>query len=263
MRNSVLLLLTFILVSCASIPEELELSALVAEDKLERLLEEVDNFMSMPVSSPNGKLKTVKNYISTSDFYYLINDSFQYNVITDTNQDTVMITLLYLSGEQVLTKHSLSYQNGEAYRWSTFEYIYNSKGQLDEIYSSNSNMQRALLGKYKYDSKNLLVEIEYPYENGAELHMYEYDESNRIVSEWKSVRGQENNKIDYLVFRYDDGLLVAKESGVRGIISDERQDAFQYFYDPQGKLIFSKEFDPYFGFQEKENLEYFYYEENN
>lgn len=263
MKYTFLFLLSYMTVSCTSLNEDGKPTALTAEEELARLLDEVVSFKSMPISSTTGKLKKVKNSISTRDLYYPVDESFQYSVITDSNQDTAMITLVYLSGEKILSSHSISYQDGAAYRWATFEYLYNSENLLNEIYTSNSTKERALLGKYHYDSQSLLVEIAYPYENGEELQVYEYNESGRISSEWKSARGQEDNKIDYLVYRYDNGLLVAKESGIRGTISDQREDAFKYFYNSQGKLILTIEFDPYFGFQQKDKSEYFYYGENN
>ena len=263
MKNSVILFIGLILGAC-SVSEDPDLEPSTDnESRLQELLVEADRIMSLPTSSPDGRLKMVKNSISTSDIYYPTDESFSYSVLKDANLDTVGITLSYFNDEQVQTRHSISFENGAAYKWSTFEYVYTPESLLDEIYSSNSNMQRRLLGKYHYDSQNLLIKIEYPYENGAELLIYENDEFNRIANEWKTVKGQDNHILDYLVYRYDGELLVAKESGTNGSNSDEREDAFQYFYDSQGKLIMAKEFDPYFGFQQKEKLEYFYYGEDN
>lgn len=263
MKYIVILFIGLILGAC-SVSEDPDMEPSTdVERRLQELLVEADRIMSLPTSSPEGRLKMVKNSISTSDIYYPTDESFSYSVLKDANLDTVGIILSHFNDEQVKTRHSISFENGEAYRWSTYEYVYTSESLLDEIYSSNSNMQRRLLGKYHYDSQNLLIKIEYPYETGVELQLYEYDEFNRIAREWKTAKGQENHKIDYLVYRYDEELLAAKESGTNGSISDEREDAFQYFYDSQGKLIMAKEFDPYLGFQQKEKLEYFYYGEDN
>ncbi|NHE59237.1 hypothetical protein [Cyclobacterium plantarum] len=49
------------------------------------------------------------------------------------------------------------------------------------------------------------------------------------------------------------------ETGKSAIDSEERRDAFQYFYDSAGKMIRQKEFDPYFGFQQITTTEYFYH----
>jgi hypothetical protein len=49
------------------------------------------------------------------------------------------------------------------------------------------------------------------------------------------------------------------ESGIRGTITEDRQDAYQFFYDENRLLTKQKEFDPYFGFQEKSWSEYFYH----
>lgn len=260
MKIKLLLILSLILTACASIPEDQDPQIDQSpEEILQSLINEAERVLSLPTNSSNGKLKMVKNSISTRHIYYPTNEDLFYSVQMDEKLDTAMIIVTYLNDNQVQIVNSLSYENGKAYRWSSFEYIYNSEDRLDEIYSSNSTKPKALLAKYHYDSKNHLVEIEYPYESGAELLVYKYDEFNRIANEWKSARGQENHQIDFLVYRYNNGLLVAKESGIRGTITDDRQDAFQYFYDPQGKLVQSKEYDPYFGFQKKETVEYFYY----
>ncbi len=105
----------------------------------------------------------------------------------------------------------------------------------------------------------MLAQIEYPNETGAALEVYEYDPLGRISKEWKSALGQEEFKIDYLIYRYKDDLLEAKESGERGSLLGDRVDAFQYFYDAQGRILIQKEFDQYFGFQQKSWSEYFYH----
>lgn len=230
---------------------------------LEEKLEEV---MVMPMDIPSGKLSRVVVYggdsekvYGTREIYYPAIGNISLHVIRDQNQDTVGIGLNYFRGEVLETSHFFNYENGKPVWWSTKEHEYLSGNRIDKIFHTSAVKERSLLAQYVYNSQNLLTQIEYPFVNGVELQVYEYDSLGRISREWKSATGQEEYKIDYLVYRYSEGLLVAKESGIRGIIGEDRQDAFQYFYDEQGRVIMQKEFDPYFGFQQKGRSEFFYH----
>lgn len=230
---------------------------------LEEKLKEV---MNMPRDFPPGKLSNVVVYggdseqvHDTREIYYPAIGNVSVHVIRDRNQDTVGIGLNYFRDELLETSHSFNFENGKPIWWSTKEYQYLSGNRVDKIFSTSANKERSLLAQYVYNSQNLLTQIEYPFVNGVELHVYEYDSLGRISVEWKSAKGQEKNKIDYLIYRYSEGLLAAKESGIRGIIGEDRQDAFQYFHDAQGRVIMQKEFDPYFGFQQKSRSEFFYH----
>ncbi len=228
------------------------------EDKLAEV-------MKMPMSIPSGKLSRVVEYggdsekiYGTKEIYYPAIGNISLHVSKNQYQDTVGIRLNYFKGEQVEISHFFPFQGEKAVWHSTRENILNSENLMDKIFFTTSTKERSLFAQYHYNSQKQLTHIEYPNETAAALEVFEYDESGRISREWKSVTGQEEYKIDYLVFRYSEGLLVAKESGIRGIIGEDRQDAYQYFYDEQGRLIMQKEFDPYFGFQQKGRLEYFY-----
>lgn len=230
------------------------------------LEDELKEVLAMPLVSPSGKLSKVVTYGGNSDkvygsieIYYPAIGNISVHIQQDQNQDTLGITLNYFSGEQLETSHFFQYQEGKANWFSSREIQLTSENLLDKIFLTSENRERSLLAQYHYNSQNQLVQVEYPNENGAALEVYEYDEFGRISKEWKSAMGQEEFKIDYLVYRYNDDLLVAKESGIRGTITDEREDAFQYFYDSEGKLIIQKEYDPYFGFQQKSRTEYFYH----
>lgn len=231
------------------------------------LEEELKKLMAMPFILPEGKLRNVVVYggdsekiHTTREIYYPSIGNTTLHVIRDQYQDTVGIGLNYFSGEVLGTSHFFNYENGKPVWWSTKEYQYISGNFVDKIFSTTANMERNLLAQYHYNSQKQLTHIEYPYLNGAELAVFEYDEFGKTSKEWKSAKGQEEFKVDYLVYRYSEGLLVAKESGIRGIIGDDRQDAFQYFHDEQGRVISQKEFDPYFGFQQKSWSELFYHE---
>lgn len=234
-----------------------------SQDSLPLTLEEkLKEVMNMPRDFTPGKLSNVVVYggdsekvHATREIYYPAIGNISVHVIRDQNQDTVGIGLNYFRGEVLETSHFFNYENGESVWWSTKEYQYLSGNLVDKIFSTSANKERSLLAQYRYNSLNLLTHIEY----GTELAVYEYDSLRRTSREWKTALGQEESKIDYLVYRYSEGLLVAKESGIRGIINGDRQDAFQFFHDAQGRVIMQKEFDPYFGFQQKSWSELFYH----
>ncbi|UZD22117.1 hypothetical protein PBT90_01440 [Algoriphagus halophytocola] len=230
------------------------------------LEEELNQVLVMPMNQPKGTLNKTIVYIGDSDqvdisreMLYPEIGNITLIILRDKNQDTVGIGLNYFSGDNLETSHFFNYENGKPIWQSTKEYEYLSGNRIDKIFHSSINMERSLQAQYRYNSQNLLSQIEYPFENGVELMIYEYDSLGNIIREWKSAAGQEEFKIDYLVYRYHDSLLVAKESGVRGTISESRQDAFQYFYDENGRIVENKAFDPYFGFQQISRTEYFYY----
>lgn len=245
------------LVSC-EIAESPDSLPPTLEDKLAEV-------MKMPMGIPSGKLSRVVMYGGDSekiygirDIYYPAIGNISIHVSRNQDQDTVGISLNYLKGEQVEISHFFPFQEGKAVWHSTRENLLNSENLIDKIFFTTSTKERSFFAQYHYNSQKQLTHIEYPNETGAALEVFEYDESGRISREWKSSKGQEEYKIDYLVFRYSEGLLVAKESGILGSIGEDRQDAFQYYYDEQGRKIMQKEFDPYFGFQQKSRSEFFY-----
>lgn len=258
MRMKTLLFFAILgLVSC-EITENPDSLPPTLEDKLAEV-------MKMPMGIPSGKLSRVVEYGGDSDkiygtreIYYPAIGNISLHVSRNQYQDTVGISLNYLKGEQEEISHFFPFQEGKAVWHSTRENLLNFENLIDKIFFTTAAKERTFFAQYHYNSQNQLTHIEYPNETAAALEVFEYDESGRISREWKTAIGQEEYKIDYLVYRYKEGLLVAKESGIRGIIGEDRQDAFQYFYDEQGRLIMLKEFDPYFGFQQKGRLEYFY-----
>jgi hypothetical protein len=230
------------------------------------LEEELNQVLVLPMVQAEGRLKKIIVYGGDSDQVDIAREilypgigNITLEILRNKNQDTVGIGLNYFKDNNLETSHFFNYQKGKPIWWSTKEYEYLSGNRLDKIFHKSAFKERSLLAQYRYNSKNLLIQIEYPFVNGVELMVYEYDSLGRINREWKSAAGQEEFKIDYLVYRYTNGLLEAKESGTRGIISEERQDAFQYFYDQKGRIIKQKEFDPFFGFQQKSWAEFFYF----
>jgi hypothetical protein len=231
------------------------------------LEEELSQVLALPTNQPEGKLSRVIVYGGNSEqvdisreIRYPALGNITLEILKDKNQDTVGIGLNYFSGTNLETSHFFNYENGKPVWWSTKEYEYLSGNRIDKIFHTSAVKERSLLAQYRYNSQNLLSQIEYPFVNGVELMVYEYDSLGRISREWKSGAGQEDFKMDYLVYRYNTkSLLEAKESGIRGIISENRQDAFQYFYNEKGRIIKQKEFDPYFGFQQKSWAEFFYF----
>lgn len=233
---------------------------------LNELEQELSEVLKMPLQNPSGKLSRVVVYGGNSErvdtdreIRYPANGNITLEIIRNRNQDTVGIGLNYFKGNNPETSHFFNYENGKPVWWSTKEYEYLSGNRIDKIFHTSAVKERSLLAQYRYNSQNLLSQIEYPFVSGVELMVYEYDSLGRINLEWKSAAGQEEFKIDFLVYRYINGLLEAKESGIRGIIGEDRQDAFQYFYDERGRVILHKEFDPYFGFQQKSWAEFFYH----
>lgn len=230
------------------------------------LEEELNQVLALPINQPEGKLNRIIVYGGNSEQVDISREilypglgNITLEILKDKNQDTVGIGLNYFSGTNLETSHFFNYENGKPVWWSTKEYEYLSGNRIDKIFHTSAIKEGSLLAQYRYNSENLLTQIEYPFVNGVELMVYEYDSQDRISREWKSAEGQEEFKIDYLVYRYSEGLLVAKESGIRGTISEDRQDTFQYFYNEKGRIIKQKEFDPYFGFQQKSWAEFFYF----
>jgi hypothetical protein len=256
--KAIFFFLLLALVSC-EITEDQEFLPSTMEDKLKEV-------MSSPIILPESKLKKVVVYggnstiiHSSREILYPAIGNVSFHVIYDFEGDTIGIGLNYFREELIETSHFFNYENGKPVWWSTREYQYLPDDRLDKIFHFSSNKERSLLAQYVYNSQNLLSQIEYPSETGAGLEVYEYDEFGRISKQWKSAEGQEEFKIDYLVYRYNQDLLVAMESGIRGTITEDRQDAYQFFYDENRILTKQKEFDPYFGFQQKSWSEYFYY----
>jgi hypothetical protein len=229
---------------------------------LPTLEEKLKEVMNMPRDFSPGNLKSIVVYggdsekiQNTREIYYPFVGNISFHVLRNQDQDTVSVSLNYFEGEILKISHLFNYEIGKFVWWSTREYEYISENRIDNIFQTTENMEKRLLAQYVYNSENLLSQIVY----GTELAVFEYDSVGRISREWKTSLDQKDSKIDYLVYRYVNGLLVGKESGIRGIISEDRKDAFQYFHDAQERIIMQKEFDPYFGFQQKSWSEFFYH----
>ncbi|WBL43014.1 hypothetical protein PBT90_20005 [Algoriphagus halophytocola] len=260
MKNSSFFLVLVIIFLGCNITEEGESVPNDLEIELQELLKK-------PTSSPEGELFKVLTYggdsdmiFSTRERIYPVVGDIIVDIIKEQNEDTTGIGVNYFENGKIQFSHFFDFLNHQAIWQSTREYMYDSKGLLKELFIETASQPHRLLANYRYDSLDRLVMIEYPIENGAELQVYTYDESNRITSEWKSVVGQEDYKIDFLVYEYSSSnLLTAKKSGERGNLEGNFKDAFRYFYDQSKKLSSEEEFDPYFGFQQVRRTEYYYY----
>jgi hypothetical protein len=261
MKNLPLICLLLIFFQSCSITENADLSSLTLEEELRQI-------MSQPLDFPSGKLSQVVVYggnsesvFSTREIYYPNSGNITYHVVRDQKQDTVAIGLNYFSvDDRVETSVNFTYINNKPIWQSTREFNYNSEKLLEKIFITTSTESRRLLSNHQYDTQNKLIQIEYPFANGVEMEVFEYDDQGRIYSSWKTVKGQEEARMDYMVYRYTNGFLEAKESNGLGQNSTEWKDAFQYFYDTKGRLILQNEFDPYFGFQQKGRSEFFYHD---
>ncbi len=197
--------------------------------------------------------------LSTRERIYPSVGDITIDIIKDQSEDTIGIGLNYFENSKIQFSHFFDFLNHQAIWRSTREYIYDSEGLLKNQFIESANQSRSLLANYKYDSLDRLVMIEYPAENGAELQMYTYDKTNRVASEWKSALGQEDHKVDFLIYEYSSDLLTAKKSAERDNLEMDFKDAIRYFYNESKKLSSQEEFDPYFGFQQKSWTEFFYF----
>jgi len=243
--------------SCESV-EETDPLKLSLEAELQELFE-------LPRLEPVGELSKVVVYggdsdeiFSTRDILYPSIGNVSIHVIKDKFEDTSSVGLNFFLNGEIKTSHSFDYVNHEPKWQSTREYEYDSDGRLVKQFVTTANQSQYLLANYMYDLQDRLLTIEFP-SGGGELQMFTYDEFNRVLSEWQTVKGQEDAKINFLHYRYENDVLKAKESGEKGREVGPRQDRFRYFYDQSGKLSAQEEFDPYFGFQRKSRSVMFYY----
>ncbi|REG82257.1 hypothetical protein [Algoriphagus antarcticus] len=263
MRNcSLILVIAIIFWGCEiaqeneSLPNDLEL--------------ELEKLLSKPNDEPVGELFLVRTYggdfdkiHSTREIVYPSGGDLSIHIIKDQNEDTVGIGLNHFKNGIIQISHYFDFSNQQPIWQSTQQYIYDSKGLLTEHFIETTSQSRKLLANYVYDSLNRLERIEYPNENDTELQVYTYDENNRIRSEWKSALGQDDAKIDFLIYEYTGDKLTAKKSGERGSLEGDFQDAIRYYYDQSGKLSIQDEFDPYFGFQQVNRSEFYYYKDGD
>lgn len=250
-----------VILQACNLAEDPRLNSLSQEELLRQV-------MLQPIGVPSDKLSHVLEFLgdsesvsSTREIYYPTSGNVNYHVVRDHQQDTVSIGLNFFSGNgQVQTSMNFTFIDNKPVWHSTREYSYNGEDLLEEIIISTATDNEKVLARFMYNFQKLLTRVEYPFHTGTELELFEYDMEGRILNHWKSTKGQEESKVDYLVYRYNGEQLEAKETGPMGKFSVERQDAFQYFYDQKGRLAIQKEFDPYFGFQMKGKIEYFYHE---
>lgn len=232
----------------------------------EELLREI---MSLSVRTPSNELSSVVYYTgdgeslySTREIYYPIIGDVNYHVNRNFSQDTISIGLNFFNKDgSVKSSYNYSFVNQKPIWQSTKDYLYIDENKLDKVLITTDNKINHISEKHYYNTENQLIQIEYPFSGGSELELFSYDIEGRILNHWRSVKGEENSKKDYFVYRYNGDQLVAKETGTMGSKSNERQDATQFFYDDKGRLKYRKDFDPYFGFQQKSKMEYFYHEE--
>ncbi|WP_194774491.1 hypothetical protein [Pararhodonellum marinum] len=231
---------------------------------------ELMEVLALPTHTPIGKLHMAITYggssdmmVSSREIFYPINGLSTYHIFRNGTGDTTGLALNLLEDDEIISSSYFAFREGKVDWEFTREMEYNSDGLIDRMYTSNYSRNRELVSIYHYDSQNRLLEIEYPYEQGAELLVYAYDEEGKVISEWKTARGQEDYKLEYFIYRYDNDLLEAKETGHGGVFSEERKDALRYFYDPSDRLILEKRFDPNFGFQQIGRVEYTYFDSFN
>lgn len=243
----------------------------IDSDQLSVLKEdELREVFALHTHSPNGKIHMAITYggnsdktVSSREIFYPINGLSTYHIFRNGTGDTTGLALNFLEDDEIVSSSYFAFREGKVDWEFTREMEYNSDGLIDRMYTSNHSRSRELVSIYHYDSQNRLLEIEYPYEHGAELLVYSYDDDGKIISEWKTARGQEDYKVDHFIYRYNNDLLMAKETGPGGVFSEERKDALRYFYDPSDRLILEKRFDPNFGFQQIGRVEYTYFDSLN
>lgn len=226
--------------------------------------------LALPTHSPNGKLHMAITYggnsdnmLSSREIFYPIDELSTYHIFRNGDGDTTGFALNFLEDEEIISSSYFAFQEGKVDWEFTRELEFSSEGLINRIYTFNNSKKRELVSIYHYDSENRLLEIEYPNEYGAELLVYSYDVDGKIISEWKTARGQEGHKVDHFIYRYTNHLLDAKETGPGGVFSEERKDVLRYFYDPSDRLILEKRFDPHFGFQQIGRIEYTYFDSLN
>lgn len=259
MRHFLVILLGFIfLASC----EETEVP-ISAPLTLEEQLREV---MQMPLATGMGKVvKTIsyccdpKRPFSILYFYYPVGGEFSYRIQKSPEGDTLEISLQIYEDEKLRYFHSFRYRSEMLSEWmNTAEYVYDSEGKLIERFNISPEKPRSLNATYRYDEKGRLTSIEASAGNGSESQMFAYDQEGRVEREWSAIKTDKEVELNFMFYRYEGELLVAKEASQNGRLEGPRQDWFRYVYDQKGRLVAQFEFDPYFFFQQKNYAEFFY-----
>ena len=230
------------------------------------LEEQLLEVMNRPLATGTGKMIRSISYccrpprpFSILDFYYPVGDEFNYRIQKSPEGDTVEISLQHYKDEKLRYSHSFRYQSEMLPEWThTAENIYDSEGKLIERYTVSPERPRSLAAVYRYDANGRLTSIESSAGNGLESIRYAYDEDGRIAREWSNIRTEEEVDINYMFYRYEGELLVAKEASQNGRLEGPRQDWHRYVYDQEGRLMAVYEFDPYFLFEQKNYAEFFY-----
>lgn len=230
------------------------------------LEEKLVEVMQMPLATGTGKMSRSISYCCNPirpfiilDFYYPVGGEFSYRVQRGPEGDTLEISFQHYEDEKLRYFHSFRYKSGKLSEWmNTAEYSYDSEGKLIERYSISPERPRALNATYRYDEKGRMTSIETSSGNGGESQKFAYDQQDRIAREWSTIKTDEEVELNFMFYRYDGELLVAKEASQNGRLEGPRQDRYRYVYDQKGRLIAQFEYDPYFSFQQKNYAEFFY-----
>lgn len=222
--------------------------------------------MQMPLATGTGKVVRSISYccnpkrpFAILDFYYPVGGEFSYRIQKGHEGDTLEISFQHYEDEKLRYFHSFRYRSGMLSEWmNTAEYIYSSQGKLIERYSISPEKPRSLNATYRYDEKGRLTSIEASAGNVSESQMFDYDQQDRISREWSAIKTDKEIELNFMFYRYEGELLVAKEASQNGRFEGTRQDWYRYVYDQKGRLIAQFEFDPYFSFQQKNYAEFFY-----
>ncbi|MFN3998803.1 hypothetical protein [Algoriphagus sp.] len=230
------------------------------------LEEQLRDVMQMPLATGTGKVVRSISYCCdpkrpfiTLDFYYPVGGEFSYRIQKGADGDTLEISLQRYENEKLRYIHSFRYRSGMLPEWmNTADYIYDSEGKLIERYATSAEKPRYLAVTYRYDEKGRLISMETSAGNGVESQNFAYDQQDRIAREWSAIKTDKEVELNFMFYRYEADLLVAKEASQNGRLEGPRQDWYRYVYDQKGRLIAQFEFDPYFSFQQKNYAEFFY-----
>lgn len=259
MRNIAILLFAWVFFSGCEEAEQPDVKPLTIEQQLLEV-------MKMPLDLTTGKMVRSISYccnpkrpFSTLDFHYPVGGEFSYRVQKGPEGDTLEIFLQHYEDQKLRYSHSFRYQSGMLPEWThTTEYIYGTEGKLTEKFTVSQERPRTLAATYLYDVQGRLASIETSAGNGTASQRFAYDQQGRISREWSTVKTEEEVEFDYMFYRYEGELLVAKEASQNSRLEGPRQDRYRYVYDQEGRPVEIYEFDPYFFFQQKNYAEFFY-----
>jgi hypothetical protein len=259
MRISLVILFGIIILASCSEAEVPNSEPLTLEEQLLKV-------MQMPLARGTGKVVRTISYccepkrpFAIVDSYYPVGGEFSYQIKKSPEGDTLEISLQLYDGEKLKFFHSFRYLGGMLSEWmNTTEYSYDSDWKLIARYDISPERPRSLSSTYRYDEKGRLIAIETSAGNGISTQMFAYDQEDRIVREWGNVKTEEEVEFDFMFYRYEGELLVAKEASLYGRLEGPRQDRYRYTYDQQGRLTAQFEFDPYSFFEKKNYTEFFY-----